>query len=184
LHGDLKEEIFMETPPGYGKGVTDHTVCRLKKALYGLKQSPRAWFGRFAKVMVKLGYKQSQGDHTLFIKHSSSGGVTVLLVYVDYIIFSGSDDEARRCLSECLAKEFEIKTLGRLNYFLGIEVAHFEKGIFLSQQKHITNLLKETGKAVCKLVSTPIDSNIKLGIAEGDAMVDKGMYQRLVGKLI
>jgi len=77
LHGDLEEEIYMDVPPGYhGRtAVNVNTVCKLKKALYGLKQSPRAWFGRFTKVMICLGFKQSQGDHTLFVKHSESGGV-------------------------------------------------------------------------------------------------------------
>ncbi|CAJ2627685.1 unnamed protein product [Trifolium pratense] len=83
LHGELEEEIYMDVPPGYREDIAANTVCKLKKALYGLKQSPRAWFGRFTKVMVGLGFKQSQGDHTLFVKHSKSGGVTVLLVYVD-----------------------------------------------------------------------------------------------------
>jgi len=75
----------MNVPPGYGEHTTVNTVCKLKKALYGLKQSPRAWFGRFTKVMVGLGFKQSQGDHTLFVKHSETVGVTVLMVYVDDI---------------------------------------------------------------------------------------------------
>nr|KYP33440.1 Copia protein [Cajanus cajan] len=87
-------------------------------------------------------------------------------------------------LSQCLAKEFEIKTLGKLKYFLGIEVAHSKKGIFISQQKYIIDLLKETGKTACKLASTPVDPNIKLGSAEEDVAVDKEMYQRLVGRLI
>ena len=70
LHGSLEEEVYMEIPPGYGASNGGNKVCRLKKALYGLKQSPRAWFGRFTQAMLSLGYKQSQGDHTLFIKHS------------------------------------------------------------------------------------------------------------------
>ncbi|WVY92731.1 hypothetical protein V8G54_031819 [Vigna mungo] len=184
LHGDLEEEIYMEIPPGYGRDVVTNTVCKLKKALYGLKQSPRAWFGRFTKVMTSLGYKQSQGDHTLFFKHSKSGGVTILLVYVDDIILTGDDKEEQRLLSQCLGKEFEIKTLGKLKYFLGIEVAHSKKGIFISQQKYITDLLKETGKAACKPASTPLEPNIKLGNAEKDVVVEKEMYQRLVGRLI
>ena len=73
LHGDLDEEIYMNIPPGFEEN-TGNKVCKLKKALYGLKQSPRAWFGRFAKVMKESGYKQNQGDHTLFIKHSAIGG--------------------------------------------------------------------------------------------------------------
>ena len=86
LHGDLDEEIYMEIPPGFGFNLEGNKVCKLKKALYGLKQSLRAWFGPFAKVMTTMGYKQSQADHTLFVKHSASRGVTTLLVYVDDIV--------------------------------------------------------------------------------------------------
>ncbi|RVW96045.1 Retrovirus-related Pol polyprotein from transposon RE1 [Vitis vinifera] len=94
LHGDLDEEIYMNIPPGFEEN-TSNKVCKLKKALYGLKQSPRAWFGRFAEVMKESGYKQSQGDHTLFIKHLATGGVTALLVYVDDIIVTGNDEREK-----------------------------------------------------------------------------------------
>ena len=60
----------------------------------------------------------------LFIKHSNLGGVTTLLVYIDDIIVTGNDEKERQTLKQCLTKEFEIKELGRLKYFLGIEVAH------------------------------------------------------------
>jgi hypothetical protein len=184
LHGELEEEIYMEIPPGYGKNVAVNSVCKLQKALYGLKQSPRAWFGRFTKAMTVLGYKQSNADHTLFIKHSTSGGVTVLLVYVDDIIVTENDQKEQKVLSQHLAKEFEMKTLGRLKYFLGIEVAHSKRGIFISQQKYIVDLLMETGKLACKPMGSPIDPNHKLGNVDEGAAVDKEMYQRLVGKLI
>jgi hypothetical protein len=67
-------------------------VCKLKKALYGLKQSPRAWFERFSQAMQRFGYKQSQANHTLFIKHSSQGKVIALIVYIDNIILTVNDD--------------------------------------------------------------------------------------------
>ena len=62
-------------------------------------------------------------------------------------------------LKQRLATKFEIKELGKLKYFLGIEVTYSTQGIFISQQKYVTNLLAETGKIGCKLVSTPMDSN-------------------------
>jgi len=114
--------------------------------------------------MLNLGYKQSQGDHTLFIHHSvATGGVTMLLVYVDDIAVTGNDDEGRNKLKECLINEFEIKELGRLKYFLGIEVAHSKEGIFISEQKYIVDLLIETGLLGCKAAETPIEPNHKLG---------------------
>ena len=76
---------------------------------YGLKQSLKAWFGRFAKVIKEFGYKQSQGDHTLFIKHSASGGVIALLVYVNDIIVTGNDEREKHELKQRLATEFENK---------------------------------------------------------------------------
>lgn len=183
LHGDLDEEIYMNIPPGIEEN-TGNKVCKLRKALYGLKQSPRAWFGRFATVMKDFGYKQSQGDHTLFIKHSKTGKVTALLVYVDDIIVTGNDEREKLELKDKLVQEFEIKELGRLKYFLGIEVAYSEKGIFISQQKYVSDLLTDTGKSGCKPAPTPMDPNQKLRESKEELTVDKGMYQRLVGKLI
>ena len=59
LHGDLDEEVYMETPPSFSTDFRINSVCKLKKALYGLKQSPRAWFGRFTTAMKKMEFKQS-----------------------------------------------------------------------------------------------------------------------------
>ena len=87
------------------------------------------------------------------------------------LIVTGDEEEEQQLLSQHLGKEFEIKTLGKLKYFLGIEVAHSKMGIFISQQKYITDLLKETGRTACKPASTPIDPNLKLGNAEEDTAV-------------
>ena len=113
LYGKLEEEIYMSIRPRFNGG-DGNKVCWLKKALYELKQSPRAWFGRFAKVMIANGYKQSQEDHTLFIKHSALGGVTTLIVYIDDFIVTENDEKEKDTLKQCLANEFEIKDLGNM----------------------------------------------------------------------
>ena len=99
--------------------------------------------------MKESGYKQSQGDHTLFIKHSNRREVTALLVYVNDIIVTENDEREKHEVKQRLPTEFEIKELGKLKYFLGIEVAYSTQGIFISQQKHVIDLLAETRKIGC-----------------------------------
>lgn len=65
-----------------------------------------------------------------------------------------------------------------------MEFARSNKGISVSQRKYILDLLAETGMLGCKPAKTPMDSTIKLGVNPDSAPVDKGRYQRLVGKLI
>jgi len=101
--------------------------------LYGLKQSPRAWFERFSRAMQS--YMQIQADHTLFIKHSTKGKITTLIVYVDIVLTCNDDGEIHN-LNHSFANEFEIKDLGSLKYFLGIEVTRSRHGIFISQRKY------------------------------------------------
>ena len=184
LNGELEEEVFMSLPPGFEEEHGRNKVCRLKKSLYGLKQSPRAWFERFGKVVKRLGYIQSQADHTLFYKHSANNKIAILIVYVDDIILTGDDSLELKNLREKLAKAFEIKELGPLKYFLGIEFARSKEGIFMNQRKYILDLLEETGLLGCKAAETPMEPNLKLQQAEAENMVDKGRYQRLVGRLI
>ncbi|XP_076951121.1 uncharacterized protein LOC143624310 [Bidens hawaiensis] len=145
LHGELEEEVYMEAPPGFIKNFKTKEVCRLKKSLYGLKQSPRAWFGGFTLAMRKYGYQQGNSDHTLFIKRQ------------------GNDEEEMKKLKENLFTEFEMKDLGRLKYFLGIEVLRSKRGIFICQKKYILDLLAQTGMVDCKPVDTPITLELLAG---------------------
>ncbi|KAM2181919.1 hypothetical protein ACFX1Q_032474 [Malus domestica] len=87
-------------------------------------------------------------------------------------------------LEQNLAAEFEMKNLGDLKYFLRVEVARSSRGIFLSQRKYVLDLLKETGMLGCKPVDTPIIEKHYLGIYPDQESVDRGRYQRLVGRLI
>jgi hypothetical protein len=179
LHGDLQEEVYMNLPPGFSNF---EKVCKLRKSLYGLKQSPRAWFDRFRRALCGMGYKQCNGDHTVFYRHSGRR-ITILAVYVDDIIITGDDEVEIKCLKTNLSKEFEVKDLGQLKYFLGIEIARSPKGIVLSQRKYVLDLLSETGMLGCRPALTPIDPNHKLCAESGDP-VSRERYQRLVGRLI
>lgn len=82
--------------------------------------TPRAWFGRFTNTMKKFHYKQSNVDHTLFLKKVGDK-ITYLIIYVDMII-TGNDAGEIMSLKKRLSQEFEMKDLGRLKYFLGIKV--------------------------------------------------------------
>jgi Reverse transcriptase (RNA-dependent DNA polymerase) len=182
LHRDLMEEVYMEIPPGFGTTQTIGKVCRLKKSLYGLKQSPRAWFDRFRKVMISLGYQQINADHTVFSRQHG-GHITMLAVYVNDMIITGDDEGEIAQLKARLGEEFEVKDLRQLIYFLGIEIARGAEGIVLSQRKYVLDLPTETGMLGCRPAVSPIDVKTKIGADAGE-QVDREMYQRLVGKLI
>ena len=90
LHGFLKEEVFMQQPPGYVDSHFPSHVCKLHKSLYGLKQDPRAWFDRFTSQLLHLGFVASLADPSLFIYHYDHTTI-YLLLYVDDIIITGND---------------------------------------------------------------------------------------------
>ncbi|KAJ9687350.1 hypothetical protein PVL29_016010 [Vitis rotundifolia] len=183
LHGDLAEEVYMEQPPGFVAQGESGLVCRLRRSLYGLKQSPRAWFGRFSFVVQEFGMLRSTADHSVFYHHNSLGQCIYLVVYVDDIVITGSDQDGIQKLKQHLFTHFQTKDLGKLKYFLGIEIAQSSSGVVLSQRKYALDILEETGMLDCKPVDTPMDSNVKLVPGQGEPLGDPGRYRRLVGKL-
>ena len=152
----------MSPPPGFGAQFGQH-VCKLQKSIYGRKQSPRAWFDRFTTFVKSQGYRQGHSDHTLFTKVSMTGKIVVLIVYVDDIVLTGDDQAEISQLKQRMGDEFEIKDLGNLKYFLGMELARSKEGISVSQRKYIIDLLTETGMFGCRPTDTPIEFNCKLG---------------------
>ncbi|KAH9783514.1 hypothetical protein KPL71_009336 [Citrus sinensis] len=117
-------------------------------------------------------------------KFSTEKKIAVLIVYVDDIILTGDFEEELQFLKQRLAHEFDIKDLGNLMYSLGMEIARSREGIAVTQQKYVLDLLMETGMLGCKPADTPMDSSKKFGTESESVPVDRGRYQRLVGRLI
>ena len=86
----------------------------------------------FSNTLYKLGYNQGQADHTLFTKIGRDGKRTILIVYVDDIIITGDNHQEIQQLKQQLKQTFEVKELGELRYFLGLEVARSKEAIFVS----------------------------------------------------
>ncbi|RVW16175.1 Retrovirus-related Pol polyprotein from transposon RE2 [Vitis vinifera] len=135
LHGDLAEEVYMEQPPGFVAQGESGLVCRLRRSLYGLKQSPRAWFSRFSSVVQEFGMLRSTADHSVFYHHNSLGQCIYLVVYVDDIVITGSDQDAQS-----------------------------SSGVVLSQRKYALDILEETGMLDCKPspCDKPLDAVIRI----------------------
>ncbi|XP_019098312.1 PREDICTED: uncharacterized protein LOC109131601 [Camelina sativa] len=110
-----------------------------------------------------------------------------MLVYVDDLIISGDDHEGIKDIKAHLNSVFDIKDLGELKYFLGIEVCRSPEGLFLSQRKYTLDLLCETGKLGAKPVDTPLPNGYQVeqkGERNDPPYEDPSRYRRLVGKLI
>lgn len=108
----------------------------------------------------------------------------ILIVYVDDIILTRDDTKEMERLKKMLALKFEMKDFGNLRYFLRMKEARNKTGISVIQQKYVLDLLKETWMLGCKPIDTPMDPGSKQGLSTSRNPVDKGRYQRLVGKLI
>ncbi|KAG7559402.1 Ribonuclease H-like superfamily [Arabidopsis thaliana x Arabidopsis arenosa] len=186
LQGELEEEVYMKPPSGLEDHNAPGKVFKLKKAIYGLKQSPRAWYHKLSTTLLDRGFKKSEADNTLFTLPSKEG-IVVILVYVDDIIISGNDKVGIQETKAFLKSVFDIKDLGELKYFLGIEVCRSKEGLFLSQRKYTLDLLSQVGKLGAKPAKTPLEDDYKAnrkGELDNKPFEDVTQYRRLVGKLI
>ena len=163
LYGELKEVVYVDQPEGFVKKGEEDKVYRLNKALYGLKQTPRAWFSRIESYFRHKGLEKSSHDHTLF---SKSVGEKLLMVslYVDDLIFVGNDDVMCEEFKQSMKQEFEMTNLGRMSFFLGVEVHQSMKGIHLCLKKYAKEVLERFRMWNCNPVKNPIvtgEKNLK-----------------------
>jgi hypothetical protein len=88
--------------------------------MYGLKQALRAWYGRIDSFLMSLGFTKSKFDCNLYFKVMNDEPV-ILLLYVDDLFLKGEEKLITDCKKKLVA-EFEMKYLGPMHYFLGLEV--------------------------------------------------------------
>jgi hypothetical protein len=178
LHGELQEEVFMKIPPGLRTSQSE-MVCKLRKSLYRLKHAPRCWFAKLSSALKGYGFHLSYSDYSLFTFYDKVVQF-VVLVYVDDLIICGNNHDVVQRFKNYLNKCFNMKDLGKLKYFLGVEVARSPTAIFLSQRKYALDIISEIGILGAKPTSTPMEQNHHLGLAKGELLSNPDQYRRLV----
>jgi hypothetical protein len=184
LHGELNEEVYVEHPPGYEKKGREQMVYKLKKALYGLKQAPHAWYSRIESYFATQNFKKCPYEHTLFIKTGGGGNILVVCLYVDDLIFTGNDASMFDEFKQPMMNEFDMTDLGRMRYFLSIEVLQSSNGIFVGQKKSAEAILARFKMDGCNSVNNSIVPGTKLCKDHGGSKINSTLYKQIVGSLM
>lgn len=180
LNGVLDEDIYMKQPPGYAKG---DKVYKLSKSLYGLKQAARVWNLALHGALIKRGSVQSQEDKCLYtIKEGDD--VCHILVHVDDLLMSGNSMDLIRSVSEALSKEFELKDLGDVRQYLGINISRDARGNFvMNQANYIDKIIEEAGLKDAKISTFPLDTGYFKNV-DNQPLSSNDHYRKLIGMLL
>jgi hypothetical protein len=183
LNGPIKEEVYVEQPPGFEDEQYHAHVCKLSKALYGLKQAPRAWYECLRDFLVANAFKVGKADPTLFTK-TCHGELFVCQIYVDDIIFGSTNQKSFEEFSRVMTQKFEMSMMGELNYFLGFQVKQLKGATFISQTKYTQDLIKRFGMKDAKPAKTPMGTDGHVDLNEGGKSIDQKAYRSMIGSFL
>ncbi|KAK1654085.1 hypothetical protein QYE76_071890 [Lolium multiflorum] len=172
LNGPLKETAYVAQPPGFEDPRRPNHVYLLHKALYGLKQAPRAWYEFLRDFLLHDGFCMGTVDSTLFTKRVKGGGLFICQIYVDDIIFGGTNPNHNKAFELLMTRKFEMSMMGELKFFLGFQVRQLAKGTFISQEKYVKDMLKKFNMTNASPMKTPMPVKGQLGSCDGEKDVD------------
>nr|GEY02628.1 retrovirus-related Pol polyprotein from transposon TNT 1-94 [Tanacetum cinerariifolium] len=178
LYGPLKEEVYVNQPDGFVDPYHPDKVYCHKKDLYGLKQAPRAWYDKLSNFLISKGFSKGSIDPTLFItKHR--GDILLVQIYVDDIIFGSTNPNLSKQFEKLMHSKFEMSMMGKLKFFLGIQIHQSPRGIFINQANYAQEILKKHGMTSCDSVGTPMSTK-HLDADMSGTPVDQMKYRSIV----
>ncbi|GJZ47474.1 retrovirus-related pol polyprotein from transposon TNT 1-94 [Tanacetum coccineum] len=183
LNGNLREEVYVSQPDGFVDPDKPNHVYKLKKALYGLKQAPRAWYDMLSSFLISNDFSKGSVDPTLFIRREGNDLILVQ-IYVDDIIFAASTPELCDLFAKIMCSKFKMSMMGKISFFLGLQISQSPRGIFINQSKYALESLKKYGYESCDPVDTPMVEKSKLDEDKEGKAVDPSHYRGMIGTLL
>eukprot|EP00253_Pinus_taeda_P018996 PITA_18996 len=147
-----------------------------------LNQAPHAWYTRIDNYFTWLGFTKSEAD-AKFYHIMVEGKQLIIVLYADDLILKGDDQLIMYC-KEDLAREFEMKDMGLMHYFLSMEVWQKDGEVFVSQGKYANEILRRFHMDKFKPMQTPLTGNWRKEDATSREVVEATMYWQLVGSLM
>nr|GEW20213.1 putative ribonuclease H-like domain-containing protein [Tanacetum cinerariifolium] len=180
IYGKIKEEVYVFQPLGFEDSDFLDNVYKVEKALYELHQVPKVWYETLSTYLLDNGFHRGKIDKTLFIRRHR-GDILLVQVYVDGIIFASTKKELCIAFEKMMHTKFQMSFMGELTFFLGLQVKQKQDGIFISQDKYVTKILKKYRFTKVKNASTPIETQKPLLKDEDGKEVDVHMYRLMIG---
>ena len=177
LHGELKETFYVCQPEGFEKKGCGNKVYKLNKALYGLRQAPRAWNNKLNQILMELKFSKCTKEPFVYRKNIK-GELLVVAVYVDDLFVTGTSKKLIDEFKDGMASKFDMSDLGRLTYYLGIEVCQDDQGITLNQSRYAATIFENAGLADCNPVQAPMELGLNLSKAEEEKEIDATSFRR------
>lgn len=182
LNGDLKEEVFVTQPEGFEKAGKEQYVYKLKKALYGLRQAPRAWYAKLNSYLEELGFTRCPYEPAVYTRKENDE-VLIITVYVDDLLVTGSNAVVIEKFKTEMNNKFQMSNLGKLSYYLGIEVEQNDGCIVLKQSGYARKILEKAGMLECNPTTYPMDPKLQITSDDKGEAVDATNFKSLVGGL-
>jgi len=186
LYPVIDEGVYMEPPSGIEWLDKDYRgeIYELRKALYGLKQAPRLWFEEIDTYLREMGYTRSQADTNLYTSRTS-----IIVLYVDDILIASVSTTEIVKTKHLLNQKYQMKDLGQVRQFLGLEIGFGDGWVSLNQSRFIETVLQRFAMADCKGVTTPMESRARLTIGKATlpsplSPAEQRRYQGIVGSLM
>ena len=188
LHAPIEEEIYLEQPKGFENTseTGESLVCKLKKSLYGLKQSGRNWYKLLNDHLEQDNFVRNLSDHCVYKKQIGSESI-IVIIWVDDLIIAASNSDLLNRFKNTMRSKFNMKDLGKISYFLGIQFDQKKDKITMNQKQYIIKMLERFGMSDCKPRSTPSEpreGGIKNEEEKSSELVDPRGYRGIVGSLI
>ncbi|GKC93506.1 retrovirus-related pol polyprotein from transposon TNT 1-94 [Tanacetum coccineum] len=183
LNGILSEEVYVSQPDGFVDQDNLNHVYKLNKALYGLKQAPRAWYNLLSKFLLSQEFSKGTVDPILFIRRQGKD-ILLVQIYVDDIIFVSTTPELCDKFSKIICSKFKMSMMGKISFFLGLQISQSPRGIFINQSKYALESLKKYGMEYCDPVDTLMVEKSKLDEDTEGKAVNPTHYRGMVGTLM
>lgn len=139
LNAVIKEEVYIKKIECFETFDWESHLCRLKRALYSLKQAPCSWYTRIKSDLTYFGFTKSEVDANLY-HILVEGKFIIIVLYVNDLILTGDDQLIIYCKE--IAREFQLKDMVLMHYFLKLEVWQGNGELFGSQGKYANEILQ------------------------------------------
>ncbi|GJS82485.1 retrovirus-related pol polyprotein from transposon TNT 1-94 [Tanacetum coccineum] len=156
-------------------------IFKVKQDEFG--GAPRAWYDMLSSFLLEQKFSKGAIDPTLFTRKEGKD-ILMVQIYVDDIIFASTDPSLCDKFADIMSSKFKMSMMGKMSFFLGLQISQSPRGICINQKKYANEILKKYGMDSSDSIDTPMVDRTKLDEDLQGKTVDSTHYRGMIGSIM